>query len=367
MADAELGRRYTVTERFVDADDNPITSGLTVTATIYGPLSNTAALYGPGTPSHQGDGVYAYAIPDATTVTPGMHKVVYSTSGSLAITSYTKHFWVGIKQPWMLTLRELFTRLCLLLDDGKTGTATGGSTTTIVDSSKALGSNSNWKGTEVLVWQAGSALPLPPIPALVTGFTAASGTFTIAPAQAGSTNGLQYLLTNINGRGWPVERKIAALQTAYQEARPLLMASDRLTLTSVSNQVEYAVPVQFATLARVYRQPTSTVRPTEWEEIGRNYYTVERDRRLVAFDPSLGLDELNWRIRVDGRIAPPFPLLTQSWAEAPGEWLLKRARFELLVSSPKTEHQRQAGALYQELARTPSPRARLLPGEVALL
>jgi hypothetical protein len=351
----ELGEPYTTTLLIRDEDGRPVTSGVTGYLSLRGPASGTP-IAAPTLMAHEGSG--AWGVTWAGDNFPATGVYTYSapivTSGSTVLYEQGGWFWAGLLPPGALTVWELLEALCLPLEDGWAGEATGdgtvgGGSGTLVDARLATpdGVAGDWRGAEVLLRQPGYPPTVRSLPHRVTGFDPDTGALTLAPAPpAAIAAGTGYLLCDQGGaRRLTVGRRLLALRAALRLGGATRRASDGVALTIADAQDEYAIPDHLATVSRVSIGHDGDqgdrwwpLPPDEWPRL------VRADRRLLT----LRGYSAGSRVLLSGAARQALPDFLDAYVDGPSDWYVTRAAADLLKSSPIAAHQRMAGPLWQE-------------------
>ena len=378
MADFALGQPVPVGIRITSPlTGSPVTGGVTTTYSTYGPASATALVAG-ASAAHLGDGFWGDPDEGPYTV-PGTYR--FALAGFSATVDGVLRTWgaqeysfeVGTPRRGAMTVRELLVALCLPLGDGWLGATTaagalnGTTDGTLIDARlvNADGVTDDWKGTEILPFQHHASAPLTvwSAPYRVKGYAPATGTLTLQPVQpALIASGVDYLACNVNGRGFGVRERLAALRAALRLGGATRRASVEVGLAVAQRTDEYAIPQQLASLTEVWvRGATDQV--DRWTPLGPALLRgmVRADRRLVTLR--------GWPagtvLRLDGRARATLPPFLAQYVGGPCDWYVTRAAADLLKASPLAEHQRMAGPLYQEAVAT-RPRRTPDANEIAL-
>jgi len=136
------------------------------------------------------------------------------------------------------TLSDLLQRAYQRLGQANVSTATGGSTTTVIDSKQAdQHSDDDWNGGTLIVTRdAGGAGAAPEGEFfLIDGYVNSTGTFTIATATSGVASGDRYMYTS---ELYPLNDMIELANQALASL-PEVPQVDRTTLDSAAAQTEY--------------------------------------------------------------------------------------------------------------------------------
>ena len=140
----------------------------------------------------------------------------------------------------MATLSSILVGAYMRLGQLTTGTATGGSTTTIVDS-KLGGADDDWNnGAAFVIYDAGGAGAAPESEMkIITDYTASSGTVTVASAWSAASQVAAGDTYGITTPEYPLQQVIRAVNEALRTLGPMPLV-DTTTLDSVAQQTEYA-------------------------------------------------------------------------------------------------------------------------------
>ena len=173
-----------------------------------------------------------------------------------------------------ITLFDLVYRTLRELGEAYEGTATGGSTTTLIDTSFLAQADDWWggtgenMGTAMVLYDAAGAGAAPQGEfARVTDFVQSTKTATITALTAAIAAGDRYAIAN--GR-YPLAQVIQAINGALQKLGELTTSDT--SLTTASNQSEYTLPAANMRLRRVWlQQNTSDADDNQWHEL-RDWY-----------------------------------------------------------------------------------------------
>jgi hypothetical protein len=243
------------------------------------------------------------------------------------------------------TLGDLLVAVRRGLRDGWTGAATAaGTATTLVCARFAWGSNNAWLGSEIFFLAPPNATDLNPV--TVTGFVAATGTFTFAGQNiTPTTPGQTFLLGNQEGQGWTHAEVLDAIQTAIARRRAGAQLTDATTLTYAAPAREYAVPAAFADVRAVeYLAPGGT--GDQWLPIARRYWSWDRERRMLR----LGYHgviriPVGSKLLLRGTATPTAPLAPTDTALGDGATIRDDALYEQLLASKDPLDRQRAAAL----------------------
>lgn len=249
------------------------------------------------------------------------------------------------------TLRDLYTAVRLALRDGWTGTTSGtGTTTTLVASAFAYGSDNAWLASEIYLFAPSSGSDTNPV--RVTAFSASTGTFTFTPAiTLGSTaSGKAFILGNRDGQRWTHEEVIAQIQGAIRRAGYARPASDT-SLSIVANQRIYTLPAGWVVLDGVdYLAPGGGI-ADEWLPISLS----KVDRARVTIDGTFALADIGWvgnqRLRLRGKTTPSIPTAMTDTIQADPIVIRDDAVYELLLMSPDGPDRQRAAAMQPAVLR----------------
>ena len=177
----------------------------------------------------------------------------------------------------MTTLSDIMEDVLFELGDFKLNVATGGTTSTIVDSD--LGGNDNdWnEGTAIITYDAGGAAAAPESQfAEVTDYVASTGTLTLGTAlTVACAAGDEFMVSSAK---FPHREVIKAINRALQSLGDIPKV-DTTTLDTASSQTEYACAVAWKR-SPPYRidiqQVTTDANDNQWR-IVRDWYYVPAD------------------------------------------------------------------------------------------
>jgi len=353
-AQAAVGQLHSVAFRIVNpANGKPILTGESGTVSLYGPAATTALVSGTAL-AHQGNGYWGATFAGSLLTTPGTYRWVTSAiTGTVALEAQSGEFVVGYGGANAWTLRELVVSIRHALRDGFEGTATGnGSTTTLVDSTYARGSNSDWLGSELLILEPGAS---DPNPVTVSGFTASTGTFTWPASQAvtSTVTGLNYVLGNLGGRGFTHRAILSAIAYACRKVGASVRVADEVSLAFDTSTAQYLVPAVFASVTGLAYQPSGS-NPGTWLPIADRYWRFDPVRQRVQFTRyatgyasgrlySSGYGIPNGAaLRLEGTAVPSVPGALAETVEADGARVRDLALIELQTWSPAPEHRQAA-------------------------
>lgn len=343
--DVQPGYPHTPTLTFYDSNGSAITSGIVGTMTLYGPASTTA-LGGPTSLTHQGGGRWGVTWAGALLAARGTYRWTTSAiTGTATLAAQGGTFAVGVGAGW--TLRDLYTSIRRGLRDGFTATTSGaGSTTTLVASRFAFGSNNAWLASELLLFEPQAVADENPV--RVTGFAASSGTFTFTPAITSTVSGLDFILGNKDGAGWSHDEVMDAIATAVRRAGAARAVTDRVNVATVSGQRLYSLPAGWVALDGLDYLASGTT--DDWRPVSNAAIT----RGNLATDGVFGL-ALDWggglALRLRGRAAPSVPEAMGGFVQGDGATLRDDALFELLLASREPADRQRAAALQAAVYR----------------
>jgi hypothetical protein len=167
----------------------------------------------------------------------------------------------------MTTLFDLVLRTARQLDVVVEGTATGGSTTTIVDTVARTEADDYWNGgTALIIYDAGGENAAPQGEyRIISDFANSTKTVTVSPAfSAAPATGDRYGLIK---KRYRLNKFEQAINEAVSEIGPILIV-DKTTLTTADNQTEYSLPLADMDLRRVLIQTQNDdADDNQWAEV----------------------------------------------------------------------------------------------------
>lgn len=344
--DVQPGQQYTPTLTFYDGNGSPITTGIVGTMTLYAPDSTTA-VSGPTSLSHQGGGRWGVTFAGSLTAALGTYRWASSAiTGTATLGAQYGSFVVGLGDAW--TLREIYTRVRLMLPDGWLGTTSGdGTTTSIVCAKYAYGSDNAWLSSELYFFEPGAVGDENPV--RVTDFDAATGTFTFTPIITDTVAGLDFIIGNKDGMRFEHDRVMEAIRGAVRRAGLVRAVTDRVSLATVSNQYLYSLPNGWIGLDGVdYLLPGGQT--DDWRPVSNVYL----NRQHLATDGVFGL-ALGWggglSLRLRGKAAPTIPDAMGGYVAGDGATIADDALYELLLMSTDGPDRQRAAALQPSVLR----------------
>lgn len=173
------------------------------------------------------------------------------------------------------TLFDAVLQTARVMGEMATGTATGGSKTTIIDTVNRVESDDHWNGgTALIVTDAGGASAAPQGEwGYITDFTSSSATFTISTLSTAVAAGDVYAA--IPPR-FSLDRIRNAINTALSGI--LIPAFNSTALDTADNQTEYTLPAAVTrnNLRQVwYQTNTDDADDNEWYEL-RDWYVIKK-------------------------------------------------------------------------------------------
>jgi hypothetical protein len=142
----------------------------------------------------------------------------------------------------MTTLFDVMLAVARVVTEVVDGTATGGSTATLIDTGR-LHPDDYWNQGRVWMISGNNAS----MSRLATDYVNASGTWTTAAFPLANAAGNQYA---VSGAAYPKEALAGAVNLALMEMGKVTM-EDLTSLTGVTNQLEYSLPAGVSNLRRV--------------------------------------------------------------------------------------------------------------------
>lgn len=331
MPDVALGQPYTAAFEVVDANGSPVTSGVSGSMTLDTPEAASAA--GPSTLVDFGRGRWGVTWTGAQIAAAGTYRYVVPTLtyGSPTVTLEDQVGWfrAGPILPWMATLREIVLGCYDELDDLWESTATGGSTTTLVDTALIdSGREANeFVGSELLLLEPEGLND--PQPLQVTAYNATTGTLTFNTTLAsGIDAGADYALVNQGGAGTRYKRLRRLIDNAIRSATLTDSVSDAISLTYTPPQQLYTVPAYWLDVTRVQWSYPGRATYGEFNNIAPHFFEFDPDRLqlriLCALPSGAGL-------KITGRSAVPLPRFLTSYVEANAAWVQDTVLGEILT------------------------------------
>ena len=184
-----------------------------------------------------------------------------------------------------LTLFELTLKLAMILRNGRTGVASGGSTTTLVDSTMTNEPDDFFNGGTIWFKSA----PLAAKSAVITDFDGSTGTFTFATQTAAVVSGVSYVAA---GPVYTREDLVSAINQALTTLGPLPMIYEDAAFITVAEQEEYVLPAGVYNVKKVFIA-SSTEEPYGW---GENSGWFERNGSLWFDMEAPGSDDFLIRL-----------------------------------------------------------------------
>lgn len=195
----------------------------------------------------------------------------------------------------MTTLYNATLELSKILQNTPAGTATGGSTTTLLDTARRETADYFDQGT---IWfVSGNNAGISAVIQAWSGYT-----FTFAAQSLACAAGNRYCVAPSEYPMWLLIQKINEVYRKLQET------SENTALITVEDQQEYTLPSGVYNVRRV-EIATQTSAPYYWQ---RHYNWIERDGKLV-FDDDLAPAEDGYTIRLQYQV-PPSELTSDSGA-----------------------------------------------------
>jgi hypothetical protein len=347
VADVRLGSPHTVGFLLKDTNGSPVTSGVTGTIALYGPASTTATS-GPTAMTHFGGGVWGVTFLASAMAASGLYKAfadsISYAAGTIVLDDQVVLFTVGVIPPNHRTLRECVVDLAIELDAGVEGTATGGSTTTMVDTTR-INTNlaaTEWVDSELLILEPAAVTDRNPQPVIT--FAPASGTFTIPTPVAGIASGQDYLLLNLRGKGLTFGKLKRTIVAAWREVGPVQWVADEVNFLT-DGTYRLAIPAQWRDIESIqYR--TGTTAP--WWDIAEFYRPFDPMLRRVNFTQNIASGT---QLRVVGAIDCAEPDALTSVVQVDYGWLRDRVLGQLLAQSKNREDQQRAAVHLADAAR----------------
>lgn len=343
MADVIAGNPYTPLFPVTDSNGSPVTSGVTATLSLYyaNGTSATATLAAQAL-THFGNGRWGFTIAGSYLTSAGLYYVRTSTIvfGSTTLQAQELAFTVGTYNPQHLTLRGIITGVYRRLGGLLSGTSTGGSFTTLVDSKRidsGLSSN-EFVGRELLILEPPSLTD--PNPVEVTVFSPASGTFTVPTLGTTLASGMDYLLLP---QRVPYEDVYEAVLAAVSRQMPVQEVTDEISLTT-DGTYELAVPASWQQVSGVAIDRTNST-PRRWEGIAPRYALWEPGRRKVRFAHFFAS---GYPVRISGTIACAEPRALTSVVQVNSEQIINEVVGQFQIG----RGERDAGSLNLQRARS---------------
>jgi len=177
----------------------------------------------------------------------------------------------------MTTLFDVMLAVARAVTEVVDGTATGGSTTTLIDTGR-LHPDNYWNQGRVWMISGNNASQS----RLVSSYVNASGTWTTAAFPLANAAGNQYA---VSGAAYPKEALAQGVNMALMEMGKVTM-EDLTSLTGVSDQVEYSLPAGVSNLRRVMTGTSPFYYVNQhWDEVNGKLHFASN------FDPQDG-DEI---------------------------------------------------------------------------
>lgn len=344
--DVQPGQPFTTSLTFYDGNGSPVTSGVVGTMSLY-PPSSTTATGGPSSMTHFGGGRWGVTWAGSFLTERGTYRWETSAiTGTATVAAQYGSFVVGLGDQW--TLREIYTRVRLMLPDGWLGTTSAsGSTTTLKCSKYAYGSDNAWLASELYLFEPQSVTDENPV--RVTDFDAATGTFTFTPAITSTVSGLDFIIGNKDGQRFEHDRVIEAIRGAVRRAGTPRPVTDRVSLATVSNQYLYSLPNGWVGLDGVdYLLPGDVA--DNWRPVSN----VHLNRKHIGTDGVFGLT-LDWggglSLRLRGKAVPTVPDAMGGYVAGDGATIADDAIYELLLMSTDGPDRQRAAAMQPSVLR----------------
>jgi len=170
------------------------------------------------------------------------------------------------------TLYDVLVKAFDEVGQSKSGTATGGSTTTVVDSDMG-GNNSDFvNGLMIITYDAGGEAAAPENEiSKVTAYTSSSGTFTVSPAFSEAVAAGDMFFAG--GSRFPYEDTLRIINSTLRKLGPVMDYDE--SLTTSSSTTEYAIPSAVkGGLKQVWIPTLSTAGDYRWKQI-TDWYVVD--------------------------------------------------------------------------------------------
>jgi hypothetical protein len=327
MTDAYVGQATTRELRIEDTGGVPVVDA-TVTYTLYSPAARAALVTAQPAP-HTGDGWYSYSLPGSLLTVPGWYEETWdgSSSGN-ALPTYTG-FQVEYTHGPVVARWEVRHLAARLNHDLWTGSASSGTTTTLVDAERTLEPDDHWRGAWLTLY-GGTGRGQE---RRVSASRQSTGTLTVAnpwsPAPAAAT---RYELHKLFG-GEDYNAAINAALDALQGHYWVPMTDESLAVSD-AGVYEYVLPAEMEWVRAVYYLDTTTT-DVDWRRIRAqiNDYDLVRGRHVLRLTHPIA----DTRLRIVGDRPPPRLERDGAFAPVNATYLAHAANallWQSLVTSP---------------------------------
>lgn len=187
------------------------------------------------------------------------------------------------------TLFDLTLELARLLETVSEGVATGGSTTTVVDTVERTEADDYWNGGSVwITYDAGGAGAAPQSEfGYISDFVSSTGTITIRTAlTAAVASGDRYAIST-------PRFGLGLLTQKINEVLGVIEKTDTSTITTAADQLEYTLPTDLMNLKQVWMQTDSDDSDANGWELVHDWYkqksaTGTADKLVFMRQPATG-------------------------------------------------------------------------------
>lgn len=191
----------------------------------------------------------------------------------------------------MATIFDYIVDTLRLLGGLRTGTATGGSSTTLIDTTRRTEPDDYWNGGTVFILSAGGTAPEGDMK-VITDFDNSTKTITVASFTAAPQANDRYAVAEAH---YPLDALMDAVNLAIKQHRYVYIDT---SLAVVANKTEYDLPsgVQQGRIKEVYIQTNVDSDDNRWRKIGE-WWTHDdgTDQKLII---PQGLTT-GWTLRID--------------------------------------------------------------------
>lgn len=358
--DALLNTTFTDEERFADYDVGA--TGGTITYTLVSPTGTT--LVNAAAATDAGGGWYTYDLDGTTYLSaPGRYHRVFQGTAASKDRYAARPLVVGQLDGPLQTRLDLRQAIARHLGDCWTGTATSGSSSTLVDASLA-GMDDEFRGGYVYL-TGGTGRDQE---RRITDYVASTGTVTVAPNWSVTPDSTTRYEVHKRWRIADYHNALNSVIRAVAHHALLPITDESLTVTSAT-VYEYTIPAGFATLEHVYARD-STDTQADWQPLerpaptrvnGQPDWDVVRGRRLLR----LRAPFVHEALRLEGQMQPTELLTDRALLDVHPSAYVEYQAAALLLSSqvrgPQIDRDAMAQrvALWLQMARDLMPRGRM--------